>query len=685
MKYKRYLLFSYMVGLISLTAQSMRIQSSEIKPIIRTVLLPDTTEYGEDTDLKANDTINKTKGNLAKGTLNALDYRMDTRYFALGDSLGKQKWYRDIFLQLGMGVENIMAPTESYKFNTLNTFHFAVGKQFGKYHSLRLQGDVVLGYQQFYDRMYQRLGVQLDHLFNASSYLCGYNPSRILEVGTVIGLGHHRARLRRTGRLDYPYEAHGGLQFRFYTGPHGVFNIEPYIMLATDDIDLSQNRNWRRHDAAFGVNANFVYYFDNHLSRAARNRILTNSKDKNPNRITSDSTRLYSWQAPWQFDIAAGVSVMNIPEMSFRETMGYECAFSVGKWFSPVIGLRATAVINANKGTNTSFYAGTRAEGMFNPLGFLRSFRWDAPVGFYIVGGAGIGRLVKRPDLRCWSESYSAGLHLWARLTDGLQVFVEPRYTYRRYNVPYKNVQWLTNFSDQFYGVDAGFTVTGASRVYRRYETAKGERRPRMAAGLGGGIHLLPSSNLSEWASSMPYNMNAFFEYRMSNVSAARLALGFVRHNTSGLTRYRDLNMNVSGYAPVLRNGLWNYTYYLGLTTLNYSLNLTNAFCGYRTKRLFNLEAFAGPGVVWTLGRRAVLDARETLPAGHEARLLSDTSRKMCVAANGGVKLTANVYRGFGITFTPQLYYIPGLQLQGVSLSRLKALGTLDLGLQYQF
>ena len=280
-----------MIWLFPQMAQSIQVSSHEETIRSTLVLLPDTTEYGEDTDLKTNDTIVKTYKNLAEGTFNALDHVMDTRYLAPGDSLNKPRWYRDLFLQVGMGIENMFPPTKGYKFNTLNTFHFGVGKQLGKHHSLRLLVNAALGYQQDYDRMYLRVGGQFDHLFNISSYLNGYNPSRLLEVGTVVGVGLHRARLRSTARVATPYEVHGGLQLRFYTGPHGVLNIEPYVALASDDIDLSQARNWHRYDVTYGVNANFVYYFDNHLSRAARNRLLMRSKEKNPNLLTADSTR----------------------------------------------------------------------------------------------------------------------------------------------------------------------------------------------------------------------------------------------------------------------------------------------------------------------------------------------------------------------------------------------------------
>ena len=661
----------------------------------------------EDNPFAVPDSLRKRRNLVNKDSLtvvNAIDYIMDTRYQAVGDSLNKPKWYRDLFLQGGMGVEKIFPPTSGYRFNTLNTFHLGIGKQFGKYHSLRLTANAALGYQQDYERMYLRIGGQLDHQFNLSSYLSGYNPSRMLEVGTIVGVGLHKAWLRGTGRTSVPYEAHAGLQLRFNTGPHGVLNIEPYVGLASDNIDLSQARNWHRYDVTFGVNANFVYYFDNHFSRAARNRLLLKMKKKNPNLVTSDSTRLYSWQAPWFFEIAGGLALTNIPELSTSEQMGHEWAVSGGKWFSPVIGVRASAMFNttpwAKRVTTanqleyeerlTSFYVGGRIEAMFNPFGFMRNFRWDAPVGAYIVGGAGLGWLMKhkeKPALHCWSESYSAGLHLWARLTDGLQFFIEPRYTYRVYNVPFRNVQWMSNFSDHSYGVNVGITANSISRSYRRYATPEGEHRPRMAAGLGGGLHLLPSNSNYKTVSSLPFNANAFFEYRWTNVSGVRAAFEMVKHYSSAFTKFYDLNMTLPeyNYAPMVRTGQLNYTYFFGLASVDYSLNLTNAFCGYRPGRVFEFEVFAGPGVMFTLSRKAVLDERESLRVNHEMRALPESAGKASVTINGGAKLTANVYRGLGITLTPRLYYIPNLKIHGMTLGRLKVLGTLDLGLQYQF
>ena len=60
-------------------------------------------------------------------------------------------------------------------------------------------------------------------------------------------------------------EGHMGLQLRFFTGPQGYANIEPYVGLATDKMDLSQNQNWRKIDVFYGVNFNYVYYIHNNL------------------------------------------------------------------------------------------------------------------------------------------------------------------------------------------------------------------------------------------------------------------------------------------------------------------------------------------------------------------------------------------------------------------------------------
>jgi hypothetical protein len=340
MKYQSYLLLIVILGLNTLIA-SAKIEIP--KQFLHYELLPDTTEYGEDTDELEVDTITKTRKNRADSLSNAFLHVMDYRYLAQGDTIDKGKWYKDMFIQMGLGAEEIAPPNKYYKFNTLTTFHLGFGKQFGPYHSLRMLGQGAIGYQQNKDRLYLRWGLTVDHSFDLSSYASGYKPTRPVNISTLLGVGMHRALMRGTGIKATPVEIHGGLQFRFYTGPHGMVNIEPFCELASDNIDFSGNMNWRRYDVTYGLNMNMVYYFDNHLTRAKRHRMINESKEKNPNNITSDSLHLYSWQKPWIFEFAGGPIVNDIPKtFATSSALSFNPSLTIPSVITPSLTARLT-------------------------------------------------------------------------------------------------------------------------------------------------------------------------------------------------------------------------------------------------------------------------------------------------------------------------------------------------------
>ena len=671
----------------------------------------------EDNPFAVPDSLKRNR-NLAKDSvvLNAMNYKMDTRYMAVGDSLEQKRWYNGLFFQAGIGAEQIMKAHSRDEMHPLTTFFFAFGKQLSKYHSLRLRAQGAIGYTKNSEHLYLRMGGIGDHLFNVTDYLYGYNPCRAMGVSTVIGGGMHYAAMRGTGKKGKSYEVHGGLQLQFYTGPHGTVNLEPYVMLASDNIDLSTN-NWRRYDVGLGVNLNFTYYLENHLSRAARLRYIRDARD---GQVLPDSTRLYAWQQPWILEIAAGPAVTKIPEMSLSETLGHEVAVSIGKWVSPVVGLRASVMIRntdwamqSTPGNNviheqyfSSLYNGVRLEGMLNPLGFLRNFRWNAPVGFYLVGGAGVGWLIKHKPLNplhSWSEHYTAGIHLWARLSEGLQFFVEPRITHNIYNVPYTNKNWEANFSDDIYGVNIGITATSIAKPYRRNWNDRSssagllpegrknenlsEKELRWTVGLGGGTNLIPKLSHYKGRQKLPFNFNAFANYRFSNISSVRLSMEFVSASITTLTNYYDLNMSLPqfNYAPVERRGLWLLTNRMGIASLGYEMNLSNAFCGYHPKRLFSLSLFAGPGIAWHIGQDQEIDENEPIFNNHDVRPKEDNPTGTYFVASAGARLTARITSNIGIMLTPQLHYIPKLEIPGFNTSRLGSIETLDLGVQYKF
>lgn len=663
----------------------------------------------EDAYVSAGDTVGKTRKNTAKG-LNALDYILERRYLDYGETFTK-RWDDHLFLEAGAGLEQMVPVGNDYHFDPLTAVHVGIGKQFNRLHSLRLTANGYVGYQHTKDYFFYKAGGKLDHLFSLSSYTSGYNPSRLLDVSTIVGVGAQYAKLGRGGRSGMAAEAHVGLQLRFFTGPQGYLNIEPYCGISTDKMDLSENRNWRQYDVFYGANLNFIYYIHNNLSPESRLRFMR--KRTADNYLAKDSS-LQSWRKPWFFEFSNGLSFIDSPGLSFGETLGHSMAISVGKWFSPVIGARLTAESTTSTWQHDvtpeqaspyrpeytrnhhAFFFGVRGEALINPLGFLDNYNWDSRFGFYLLAGGGLERIMKYQavkHLACRTEIYTGGAHFWARLTDGLQVFIEPRYTHYIYKMPYSNVDWLERFSEDGFALNVGLTVSTRGLRFR-VDDASGtigeladDKMRHFAVGIGGGMNLVQAKGSYSSGAGLPANAQAFGEYHFDRFSALRLSLDFVTLSRARFTKYIDYNMSnaAAGYTPVNRTGLWDHRYFFGFASLDYMLNITNLCNGYRPGRLFELSVFLGPTCAVLFGENAKLDDSERLQENHECRQSDPLTSMTRFAGNAGLKLAANVSPSMSVVFTPTFYVIGDMGLGRTDFFKLKYIEVLNLGIQYKF
>ena len=677
-----------------------------------------------DDDKKTREPVDSAK---IKGFEDYAKYIMDIRDRGINEDNHKH-WFDNLYLQAGAGAEQIIPFSDNFRFDPMTTGHFAVGIQVGKYNSFRLKLHGGLGYQKYYDRMYGRLGFKVDHVFDLSSFLEGYQPTRMLGIGTVLGFGAQKAKLNNyKGKWGNAVEGHGGLQFRFYTGPNGYLNVEPYLGLASDQVDLSELDNWRRFDVLYGVNINFVYYLTNHLSRQARARQIEAVLPENRNDwvryenvtvgydeitkqpIIGQDSILQSWQTPWSFDFALGANLATSNDLSPLSTLGSSAHLSAGKWISQVIGARFTAStrsatwteetvvadgVNYTNRRNMEYYS-LGAEVMMNPFGLSKNFAWDNPYGLYVLAGGEYGwikRDQKKNVLHCRSEAYTAGLRLWYKLSDGVQIFVEPRFTHNVYKIPYKNARWNHRYSDNTYGLRVGLTAQTVSKKFWKKDTlGLADDWSPLTVGVGAGLNIVPQlASLKTNDKSMPYNYNFYVSYYFDKISGARLSAQYMTLSGSNVTSFIDYNMNYpggpTGYA---RTGVWNHHYQLGIASLNYVINFSNAMAGYMPGRIFNLEAFFGPGIARVFGDNGELDDDITMKVGHKAALRNEVKNKSYFVLNGGATVSARILPRMlpqlSATLTPQLYLFPLMTLPGVNQGRPRYTGSVNVGVQYKF
>lgn len=628
-----------------------------------------------------------------KSQTSAMDYVLDKRYRAEGDSMDSH-WYDNLHLQVGAGFEQMVAPSDDYRFNAVAMPHLGVGLQLNRLNTLRLLLHGGMALQRNDDHLFARIGLRMDHLFDLTSYLNGYQPTRFFSVSTMIGIGRQYAHLTNsTSQKGYAWEGHGGLQMRFYTGPHGYLNIEPYIGAATNNYDLGVSQNWRKYDFFYGIQANYVYYFSNHLSRVARQREIEKAKQQRKGKdvLTDDSLRSLAWQTPWFAEFSMGANVVRTPGMRIRETLGSTATISVGKWFSPVIGLRASAIMR-NAGwlkeregrlttrQNTYNLSGG-LEAMFNPFGLSNRFSWDGKMGAYLLVGGELGWQIKeRTESHYKGGAYTAGVHLWLRLADGLRIFMEPRYNQ---NI-YLSSDWNHHYSEKSLGLNVGLTTTQIAPKYRKIRKVNPDEDQtyRMTIGFGGGLSIMPKISNVDVYQGVPFNFGAHAIYHFNHVSGLRLGLDYMALPAVDNTAYIDYS---KGQASVTKHGLWKHTYYVGQATLAYHINLTNICAGYRQDRLFNMEAYAGGGLYCLLGELGRLSGSESLPEGHQARLAKEVKASLSYVAIGGVTLSARLSPQLSLVLMPQISYMPNLNLPAVNQSRLKIVENINIGVQYHF
>lgn len=616
-----------------------------------------------------------TRRNVATN-FNYLDHILDGRYIPQGDEFTK-KWDDHLFIEAGMGMQQVVAPAKDYSLTPFTSINLAVGKQFNEKHSLRLSLHGAYAYQKHEEFFMYQMGAKLDHIFDMSSYFNGYDPTRRLSVSTIAGLGVVRSQFRLNNNVKTEsgsaFEGHLGLQFKIFTGPQGYINFEPYAGISSDPIDISEKKNWRVYDGFYGANISYVYFLRNNLSPEARAEYMVKRILKDE--LTSDST-LYSWRKPLFVEMANSLHTLHVPDLPAMQTLGVGYNINVGAWLSPAIALRG-GVSSENvvftqtenqygyKDSLAGNYFGVRAEALFNPFGLVRHYDWNAPFGIYAVAGLQAGKLWKRnydeSDLSAYFQGYTAGLHLWARLSEGLQVFVEPRFEHLEYHQPLKDKPANWRYHDNLWGVDIGMTVSTRTRKYTDWklweERDQSQFMNKFVIGAGGGLNFMQKTiQYAETGLKLGYNINGYLEYHFNALHAVRASIDGV---------YHPLYYYKQGAADRERRRYAN-----AFISLDYMANITNLLNAQDPDlRTFEAFAFIGPSIVSGISSSEVTKPQPTV--------------------NVGAKLLYHVNRHIGVHVTPTFYYIPNWIKDNVyteqKMATINFFETLNAGIQYTF
>ena len=672
----------------------------------------DTTRYGEDgeddeedTPAKVADIQEKSRVKARIKGMNLMNLQMENRFVPLGDSFKHKTRLGRFYLHGGVGVESLQQPSPDHHLSPLMHVQFGVGRDFSRLHSLRFMGHGDFGFLNG-TALFAKAGGSLDYVFALSSYLSGYNPSRLLSVSTIIGMGGQVTKA--IGQKKMSAEGHFGLQFRFYTGPKTYLSLEPYVGLGTDQMDASGRRNWRKIDAFCGVSLNLTYYLGNNLSPESRKRLIDGRHPKNT--LSVDSL-LSSWQQPWFIQFSNGLTEMKSSRLSTGNTLGSEMTLSIGKWLSPVVGMRGSVFARNNRWMKTTtfindgyyhpeytidhynYVLGARLDGLFAPLGFLKNFSWDSPFGFYFVAGAEAGRIWKSQSrtIACYTLGWGGGVNLWYQPIPGIKIFAEPRWMYNVYRTNVNDAKMLRRYFDQYLTLNIGVAVElrDHERHYEHSYEDEFVKDPlhRWSFGLAGGTHFLQTQREFATGNRMGWNGMLYGEYHFNRLVSVRLGAEIIQLKRSNMTQFLDYNMEYpeANYAPVRRTGLIDHRYTLLSVSPSVQLDLSYLAVGYQQQRL-RAYAFVGPSFLWALNYKNVLSNEERLKANHKADPVNADKLNWMQGAHIGLKLKYQVTRHIGISLTPTAYLLIGkIKMPGIEFVKLKTMETINLGVQYSF
>lgn len=684
----------------------------------------------EDDYLHLRDTIKMSRENIARkehNSVNAIDYILDDRFSRNNETFAKGFWSHT-YLGAGLGLDFIVPQSDNYRLKQISQLSLSIGKELNKFHTLRLTLGGGWGYLESKEHWLMRGSARLDYMYNLSTHFAGYNPSRFIEFQFVTGLGAHLTKMANS-EMQFVPEFRVGAQAKIFAGLRSYINIEPYIGISGDQIDMSNKLNWHKYDLTYGFNMNYVYFLEDHLSPQSKLRLLQKRLD---NQRMVNATTVETWRTPWFVQASTGPVITSpctdygfvskygnetLKEIGMFETLGSEITMGFGRWLSPAIGLRFSVAsrstmwrqgevapsltTNGMAGyTNTShsYYGSGRIDGLFNPMGLSRKFSWDAPFGFYILAGAEFGYITKYQSistLRARSESYGAGINLWAKLTDDLHIYIEPRYAYSVYVIPYVNVPWRVKYTDNTVAVNVGLTMNIRSEKFHEFNEFDNVQNylhkeiSGVRLGLTGGMTILQQQFDDYGGGGIDWNAAFSAEYRFNYLHSVRAVGQFFNFKKNDILNFKDSYTLSDGKKYTTnRNGMWNTNSMMVVASLDYQVSLTNLLSGRLLKRRFELEAFTGPSLGMILNRTATISPDERLKDGHSAEPnFSDLKKKFNWGWNAGLKLTMPIAKGFSVVAVPTLYMLDRPELPGihtVGIGEFRLFETIDIGVQYK-
>lgn len=592
----------YIVAFLMLVPLSVSARQ-DVSLFVNGQVLPEEKQYSDNHSHSIED--DEERKNTPSIGFDPSSVRLQKRYRPLeNDSLFPKQWWRRFYFGIGGGIQGLTDNIGMVSNASANAY---LGYHLTPIHSLRLSGSYIKYNFNGNNKSAKSLGVGIDYLVNLSNFAWGYDPSRVFEVSTVVGIGARYSRAALPSKIN-PY-AHIGLNADVYISKYASLFFEPYIGAQRQMSTVLNNPSREKW--------NLMYGFSTGLQVSLENRTD----------YFSEADSIYK---KIFLDTSIGVvSSGRSGGILNRLGVGYQAA--LGLWINPMIGLRVGAhgesfywtsrIRNKNnvpvRYSHNQVLVGGRAELMLDPLNFSKKWR-EAPEGHdfdlnLLLGGElgwelknGLyGESIRRSH--AYYYGITSALQALYRIDKGTYIYIEPRYQAIYYNDK-KSEGWSP--SDHIASINVG------SRVYLTkpfsFRRPQGAYIPHWWVAIdAGALKYYNAPRVTKSGLGLNPTIGFAAGYDLSPWASFRAQLAYQRLYNVHTARY-------SGYAGSQKRygeGLWESSYDAMDLRLSYMLNLNNLLQGYDAERRFNLWWTVGPSLsyifnqsdTWVEGQKNVL------------------------------------------------------------------------------
>lgn len=592
----------YIVAFLMLVPLSVSARQ-DVSLFVNGQVLPEEKQYSDNHSHSIED--DEERKNTPSIGFDPSSVRLQKRYRPLeNDSLFPKQWWRRFYFGIGGGIQGLTDNIGMVSNASANAY---LGYRLTPIHSLRLSGSYIKYNFNGNNKSAKSLGVGIDYLVNLSNFAWGYDPSRVFEVSTVVGIGARYSRAALPSKIN-PY-AHIGLNADVYISKYASLFFEPYIGAQRQMSTVLNNPSREKWILMYGFSTGLQVSLENRTD------------------YFSEADSIYK---KIFLDTSIGVvSSGRSGGILNRLGVGYQAA--LGLWINPMIGLRVGAhgesfywtsrIRNKNnvpvRYSHNQVLVGGRAELMLDPLNFSKKWR-EAPEGHdfdlnLLLGGElgwelknGLyGESIRRSH--AYYYGITSALQALYRIDKGTYIYIEPRYQAIYYNDK-KSEGWSP--SDHIASINVG------SRVYLTkpfsFKRPQGAYIPHWWVAIdAGALKYYNAPRVTKSGLGLNPTIGFAAGYDLSPWASFRAQLAYQRLYNVHTARY-------SGYAGSQKRygeGLWESSYDAMDLRLSYMLNLNNLLQGYDAGRRFNLWWTVGPSLsyifnqsdTWVEGQKNVL------------------------------------------------------------------------------